>query len=181
MKIFLSPLGVTKPGFKFYAGASTTWTTNFKLETDDDQTTPSTLVIDSYLFTLYSVSGNTLTQVDTKSATVATAVSFDIATAGFYFLSLEPQVTTIDSTFRYPLVFSFKFEDNLCPAGQYFDKTSTSCLPCSGVTNAKGTTTIPGICDCNTDFYWNGSTYKCVSCPRKGKCPNPPKKSELDV
>lgn len=88
LKIFLSPLGVTKPGFKFYAGASTTWITNFKLETDDDQTTPSTLVIDSYLFTLYSVSGNTLTQVDTKSATVATSVSFDIATSGFYFLSV---------------------------------------------------------------------------------------------
>jgi hypothetical protein len=76
-------------------------------------------VISSYNFNLYQVAAGVLTLVSSSSV-ADTAVTFDIAAAGFYFVTVDLTVITIDSTSRYPLGLTFSFYDNICPSGEYF-------------------------------------------------------------
>ena len=43
-----------------------------------------------------------------------------------------------------------------------------TCSVCSGITNASGTTTVAGKCDCATNFFWKNNS--CQACPSSG-CP----------
>lgn len=97
----ITPEGSTNPGFIFYAEAAGSWTANFTLESTPAPT------ISAYNFNLfdYDTVAGTLTTDATTATVTATSVTFDIAAAGFYFVSLNLAITTIDSTVRYPLGF----------------------------------------------------------------------------
>ena len=58
-----------------------------------------------------------------------------------------------------------------CTTGQYVDRVNNVCAQCSAVTNSAGTTTVPGVCDCNSNYYWKEG--QCVACPTSG-CPTKP-------
>lgn len=58
-----------------------------------------------------------------------------------------------------------------CTTGQYVDRVNNVCAQCSAITNAVGTTTVPGICDCNANYFWKDA--QCVACPATG-CPTKP-------
>lgn len=165
VRMFLTPEGATKPGFKFYAAAGA-WTANFKLSS-----TPAPTVA-QWTFNLWSVTGNSWNSESSQTLTSGSSVSFTIGTAGYYVLTVDIQVSAIDATTRYPVTVDFEFGDRTCPSGQYFDKTSGACVLCSNIANSAATTTVSGVCDCNTGFFWNRGTSTCQACV--GTCPTKP-------
>lgn len=160
----ISPQGAENPGFKFTVGTAGTWTTKLSLVSTPAPT------ITSYDLTLWSVSSNVLTSVATKSVTAVGSVSFDIATAGDYYLTVALQISSISSA-QYPIGLEFSLPNVQCASGQFFDRKAKACVACSTIANAAGTTTVVDGCDCNASFYWKEAA--CAACPASG-CPTVP-------
>lgn len=133
-----NPQGASQPGFKFYFNTSGTWTFGFKVASSP---APS---ISSYDFTLWQVTGTNLNSYAKQSATTPGNVSITIGAAGFYYLTVGLEVSAIDAKVRYPIALDFNFTDNVCPSGEYFNRTEGSCNACSSDANSKGTTTVAG-------------------------------------
>ena len=110
-RMFLTPEGPTKPGFKFYAAAGT-WIANFRLSS-----TPAPTV-SQWVFKLWSVSGNNWNSESIQTLSSGNSVSFTIRAAGYYVLTVEIQVSVIDASIRYPVSVDFEFGDKACPSGQ---------------------------------------------------------------
>lgn len=165
-QVFLTPAGATNPGFKFYVGTAGTWTANFQLSSNPAPT------VSQYDFTLWSVSGNSLNSYATQSLTSAGSLSFTIGATGYYLLTVGLTVSAIDSTTRYPIALDFSFADQVCPTGEFFDRTAGACASCSNDANSAGTTTVSGVCDCSTGYFWNRGTSVCEAC--SGTCPTAP-------
>jgi len=104
--------------------------------------------------------------------TSAGSLSFTIGATGYYLLTVSLTVSAIDATTRYPIALDFSFGDYVCPSAQYYNRTAGACTLCSNDANSLGTTTISGVCDCNTGYYWNRGISVCVACT--GTCPTTP-------
>lgn len=162
-EFYLSPKGATNPGFRFYMASAGTWNANFWLGSSSAPT------VGSYDFTLWSVNGNNLNSVSTQSLTSEGLLSFTISTAGFYFLTVNPQISSIDSTVNYPIALDFVYGNIVaCSSGQYLNKRTGSCVSCSSDPNSSGVSIQSKYCVCLSNFIWNDDSMKCVACPTNG-------------
>jgi len=82
-----------------------------------------------------------LTSYSTLSLSAAGSLSFSIGATGYYFLTVSLEISTIDSTAKYPITLDFNYGSNVCQSGQFYNRTSKACVACSTVANSLGTTT----------------------------------------
>lgn len=92
----------------------------------------------SFDFTLWSVSGNTVTSYSTLSLSAPGPLSFSIGAAGYYFLTVNLQIASIDSTTRYPIALNFTYAKGVCASGQFYNKVTKACVACSTDPNSPG-------------------------------------------